>query len=537
MLKLLRRWLIILLLIVGVLFLLLRGAQYWLAREKLPVGTEVAGVEVAGLTVEEAQARVSAAYSEPVYLYHRDDHVELGPDYVGFSLDMETMTADLQRQLDAREEWERFVAFVIERPLQPIVVPLRASHDAGGLTSMLQSIAGFLDEPARGPQMLSQHENVEGGQPGYVTDVEASLPLAEAALYRPDDRVAQLVVVDQEPPEMGMDVLRATIEGQLQTFDGLGSVFVMDLQTGEELAINADVAMSGLSILKIAIFVEAYRAIDAPPNPFQQQLFMDTATRSSNFGANLLLHEVAGENNTYRGADILTESMRRLGLENTFMAVPYDASPPAYRQTTYVTPANSRSDLPTQPDPTMQSTAEEIGTLLAMIYYCAEGGGTLLAVYPEQITPQECQEIIDLMILNEEGNLIRFGVPEGTPVSHKHGWARATHADAGIVFTPGGDYVLVEYLDQPGEWLLADESFPILREIARATYNYFNMDEPYLGDPLADRETIDTSDPFGEQQSATSTPVAAEPEEGAEAGGDAPTPSPEMEPETETSSE
>jgi beta-lactamase class A len=276
----------------------------------------------------------------------------------------------------------------------------------------------------------------------------------------------------------------------------------MDLSTGEEMAINADVALSGLSILKIAIFMEAFRTIDGPLNEYQEQLFLDAATRSSNFAANLLLHEVAGEDNTYLGADLLTESTTRLGLVNTFMAVPYDANPPAHRRTTYVTPANSRSDITTEPDPTMQSTAEEIGTLLSMIYYCAKGGGPLIAVYSDDITPDECQAIIDLMIFNEEGNLIRFGVPQGTPVSHKHGWAQATHADAGIVFSPGGDYVIVEYLNQSGDWLLAEESFPILREIARAAYNYFNVEEPYLSDAMADRGFINPEDPFSESQDA-----------------------------------
>ena len=146
----------------------------------------------------------------------------------------------------------------------------------------------------------------------------------------------------------------------------------------------------------------------------------------------------------------------------------------------------------------MQSTAEEIGTLLAMIYHCSKGGGALLAVYPGEITPDECQAIIDLMVLNEEGNLIRFGVPDDTPVSHKHGWAQATHADAGIVLSPGGDFVIVEYLYQPGPWLVADESFPILREIARAAYNYFNMDEPYIIDITDSRDQIDPNNPFSE---------------------------------------
>jgi hypothetical protein len=115
-----------------------------------------------------------------------------------------------------------------------------------------------------------------------------------------------------------------------------------------------------------------------------------------------------------------------------------------------------------------------------MIYHCADGGGGLLAVYPGEITPQECKAIIDLMVLNEEGNLIRFGVPEGVPVSHKHGWDEVTHGDAGIVFSPGRDFVLIEYLHYPqGDFLLHDFSFPILREFAQLTYNYFNFEEPY----------------------------------------------------------
>lgn len=493
-----RKWLLVLLILgVGGL-LLFKWIQFRQTRELLPIGTTIAGLDVSGLTFDQADEFLNDSYYAPVYIYHRDEHIELDPQNVGFSLNTEAMFGEVRQAITTRDAWLQFAAYVVDRPLQTINVPLVATHDEGGLQAVVQSIGDFLDEPAQQAQMLARGEALQEGQAGYITDVEDSIPLTEEALYRPNDRVVQLVIVEQDSPEVNMDLLSDAISQKLQNFDGLGSVFIMDLETGEEMGINADVAMSGLSILKIAIFVEAYRALAGELNTEEQKLFLDTATRSSNYGANLLLHIVAGENNTYKGADILTESMRELGLVNTFMAVPYDASPPAYRQTTYVTPANSRPDLETIPDPTMQSTAEEIGTLLAMIYYCAQGGGTLLAVYPGELTPQECQSIIDLMVLNEEGNLIRYGVPEDTAVSHKHGWARATHADAGIVFSPGGDFVIVEYLDQPGDWLLADQSFPILRDIARMTFNFFNMDDPYQGDALQDRVLFDPNDPFSE---------------------------------------
>lgn len=506
MIHLIKKWTLILLLTTGFAYLAYESFNYYQARylrHQLPLGAVVAGVDVSHLTLPQAEERIRAHYARPVYLYHRDERVEIDPASASFVLDIERMLAETEQLVQERDEWLWVAGYLLNRPVQPARVPLIATHDREALLATLEQLTGFLDKPARPPQMSAGNEaggaaTLQEGQPGYVTDIEASLPAVEAALYRPERREAHLIVEDQEPPPRDFALLEQTIRNQLQAFNGFGSVFVMDLQTGEELSINGDVAISGLSILKIAIFVEAYRALDNPPNEYQQGLFYDTAARSSNFGANLLLHIVAGENNTYRGADILTESMRRLGLVNTFIAVPYDANPPPHRQTTYVTPANSRND-PSQVrlEQTMQTTAEEIGTLLSMIYYCAQGGGPLLAVYPGEITPEECQAIIDLMIENREGTLINFGVPHGTPVSHKHGWIPDTHGDAGIVFTPGGDFVLVEYLHRPGSWLVADtESFPLLREIARTVYNYFNYDDPYLGNALLERERFPEDDPF-----------------------------------------
>lgn len=493
----LRRTLIIMLLVLGGMYFLYEAFLFQLRRELLPPGTTIGLVDVAGLDLEEAGERVVTVYSQPIVLQHRQEQASIRPSDVGFLIDLQIMLDEAQAEMQAQEYWEGYLAHLLQRPLQPITVPLYATHNRVALREMIDTIAQFQDQPARPPQFLSEAGELRDGRPGFVTDIEASLPLVETALYDPLQRTAVLVVNEEEAPPRDLSLLETVIQQQLSRFNGVGSIFIMDLQTGEELSINADKAISGLSILKIGIFVEAYRVLSRPPNDNEQQLFYDTAARSSNFAANLLLNLIAGEPNTYRGADLFTESMHRLGLINTFMAVPYGVEQvPAHRRTTYATPANSQADGTIQLDPAMQTTAEEIGTLLAMIYDCSKGGGTLLAVYPDQITPQECQAIIDLMILNEEGNLIRFGVPAGVPVSHKHGWIPTTHADAGIVYSPGGDYVIVEFLHRPGEWLVADESFPILREIARATYNYFNYDNPYLGDALFERERFDPDDPF-----------------------------------------
>jgi beta-lactamase class A len=270
----------------------------------------------------------------------------------------------------------------------------------------------------------------------------------------------------------------------LEDFDGVASIFIKDLRSGEEIAINADVAMSGMSIVKVPIVLETFRALESEPSIENNKLISETlVVQSGNFSANLLLDVVAGEDNAFLGADIVTESMRRLGLENTFIAVPYEEQPRPGRAT-YETIANSREDSPTVPDPAMQTTAEDIGTLLAMIYYCAQDGGGLVAAYGDQIKQEECQQIIDFMALNHIGSLIEEGVPTNLKVAHKHGWISDTHGDAGIVFSPGGDYVIVTLMYKP-DWLEWEISSPLLADISLATYNYFNFDDPFLVGPRA----------------------------------------------------
>ncbi len=513
MLKAIQRFLFVVLLMAGGLYLLAQGFLYLRARNLMPPGMGIAGVDVSGLTRDAAAELVTSRYLAPIFVFHQEERVPINPEDVGFVIDIEGMMQMSDEVRVQQEPWQDFVTFLLQRPFTSTQIPLRASHDAVALQEQLEMIANILDQPARAPQFTAvSAAGYEEGEAGFVTDIEASLPELEQALYQSDNRDAQLVINEEVAPDFNIGLLKENIERQLQSFDGIGSVFVMDLETGEEININADQAISGLSILKIGIFLETYRVLNGTPDQYVQELLFETAVHSSNFDANLLLHVIAGENNTYRGADLLTESFQKLGLVNTFMMIPYDASYVANRPTTTITPANTRPDLLTIPDPARQTTAEDMGIMLAMIYRCSKGGGALLAIYPGELTPQDCQAIIDLMVQNTEGNLIRFGVPEDVPVSHKHGWGDGiTHGDAGIVLSPGGDYVLVYYLHQPQtDFLVSEYSFPYLWDISYAVYNYFNIDNPNLEDPQARAEREATARAAAAEEEAAAEEAAAQ---------------------------
>jgi beta-lactamase class A len=78
------------------------------------------------------------------------------------------------------------------------------------------------------------------------------------------------------------------------------------------------------------------------------------------------------------------------------------------------------------------------------------------------------------------GVLIEAGIPDGTPLAHKHGWISGPSgiiqniSDAGIVYTPGGDYVLAIYVYHPVQAIWEPVS-EMIAKIAEAVYNYYNI--------------------------------------------------------------
>jgi hypothetical protein len=167
--------------------------------------------------------------------------------------------------------------------------------------------------------------------------------------------------------------------------------------------------------------------------------------------------------------------MQRLGLENTYISGLLDTFGAVLLPLN--TPANSRSDLNTGPDPYNQTTAEDMGTMMVMIYQCSNGGGALMAAYPGKFTAEECRLMIEYLSDNQVGPIFITGgsEPDGV-VAHKHGWDAlplTNVADAAIVFTPTGTYGLTVFVHRR-DTMTFDEANRFIISISRAVYNYFN---------------------------------------------------------------
>jgi beta-lactamase class A len=481
------QWLTVTIMVASALFLLYQLYNYAGSRTNLPAGLTIGGVNVGGLNREEASEMLTNRYlRSPVTIYHGDQSFELNPINAEFQLDLERMLSEADFQRTQQDFWAGFWGYLWGRPVEIEPVPLAATYNEAALKRELERIGSWMDRPAQPPQPVPGSLSFQYGVPGTKTNITASFVDVEAALFRPNRREAHLVIEPNQPTRPDINLLSRLLLNHLQDYQQLtgtvASVFILELDSGKEVAINANLAMSGIDLLKVPIVLETFRALDRAPTLTQQRLISDTLIVQPEHGsANELLRFIAGQDDAYEGAQMVTETMQRLGLYNTFMLTPYDQLMRA-GQRTPETPANSIEGLQTRPAPHMQTTAEDMGMLLSMIYYCAQGkGGTLLAAFGDTLTVDECRQIVEFMSRNQIGSLLEDGVPPGTRVAHRHGWIGDTHADAGIVYSPGGNYVIVAILYKQ-DWLEWEVSSPLLAEISRAAYNFFNFDNPYLGD-------------------------------------------------------
>jgi hypothetical protein len=84
--------------------------------------------------------------------------------------------------------------------------------------------------------------------------------------------------------------------------------------------------------------------------------------------------------------------------------------------------------------------------------------------------------VLDLLAQNKIAWLLEASVPEGTRVAHKHGWTQSPLnfiSDAGIIYSPGGDYVLSLFLWNDRE-MVWEPTSQLFAQLGRAVYNYFN---------------------------------------------------------------
>lgn len=481
------RWVSQVLIVLAVLLSVVELVWYSRLRSNFPPGMMVAGVPVGGLNQQQAAERLIQAYGIPVELRYGSSVIQVRPSLVGFELDLEGMltAADLQRI--TQPFWSAFWDYLWNRLPQPGEVPLRAAISEERLRAYLQNeVAARYDQPPEIAMPMPGTTEFQSGQPGTVLDIDRAVILVEDALRSPGSRVVNVTFNQVRPTRPTLQNLQIMLQQVIDVsgFDGLSEIYLLDLQSGQELHfayqrgenVPPDIAFTAASTMKIPIMFSVYRRLSEPTPPSVVTQIELMIERSENTPADRLLQQVMDRN---LGPLQLTEDLQALGMQNTFLAGYFYPGAPLLRR--FETPANKRTDITTNPDAYNQTTPTEMGMLLEDLYLCAKtGGGSLAAVFPGEISQDECRQMVSFLSRNRIGVLIQSGLPEGTQVANKHGWITEydglLHAlgDAGIVYTPGGDFVLSIFMYQPTQ-LVFDPANQLVANLSRAIYNYFNL--------------------------------------------------------------
>jgi beta-lactamase class A len=459
-------------------------------------GVHLAGMEMSRYKdVEEIERQIRARYQDPIAVYFGDQRIVLRPQDVEFEVDVDAMLAHAARYLGGEDFAEIAVRYLLGLSQRRRDVPTYYTYNPKELTRWLIMTAERHNRPPQASRALppqwgwaesAPNEMLPAGfvgsvqadwqwtlgSPGQTLLVSESVQPILEALADPEARVAHLVLAEVAAPPLSMDDLSRALDNYTADFPGFAAIYVQDLATGEEAAVDVDVAFSGMSTMKIAIVTQAFRKLDGPADTLVGQ-WMDYALgESSNFAANQLLKWI-GDGDIFTGGRRVTEMLRRLGLTNSYIQTGYDDKS---KIAPIPTAANQRTDWNTNPDPHLQSTPEEMGRLLAEIYRCSQGTGNLLETFPGELTPDECLTILFYLSHDEFTQMVWAGLPrpEETWFVHKHGFVNEAHSDVALVWGPTGPYVITVYLWRRG-WMNWDISNPTMQGISRITWNFFAL--------------------------------------------------------------
>lgn len=459
--------------------------------ELLPSGITVAGVNVSGLSGRDAVSRWESIYAEPLLLLYPDSlggqphPIRLHPDQIGWRISSDPMLADaLASGETGGGFWRRFLDFLLGNEL--IVsreISLLADYQSYALEAFLQDLAlRYGSQPGLAGYDL-QTLTVYPGESGYTLNIAAAMDVIDSSLRSSESRTVALPVIPIDNELPSLDTLRELIIDYLDQvgfiYDGqrtVASIFILDLISGEELNILGDVAYSAASTIKLPIMLDYFRARPDSPSQDEAWLLANSLLCSNNASSNLLM-EIIGGGDIFAGIQSVNDTLQSAGAFNSFITAPFFLGVEGQRLGSIQGPETAPNQTyVTGADPFNQTTAEDMGTLFNLLYDCAEFGSGLLAAFPGgQITQQECRQMLELTSANDLERLLQGGIPQSARISHKNGWIFDTVGDAGIVYSPNGHhYVISVFLWEEIEFQDYEKLWPLVEEISRAAWNFFN---------------------------------------------------------------
>ncbi|HEX2698278.1 MAG TPA: hypothetical protein VHM28_11265, partial [Anaerolineales bacterium] len=320
----------IFLLIIAIVLTIISLIGYSRQRNNYPAGMTIAGVPVGGLDPQGASQRVLQVYNTPIEIHYGEGIIQIDPVLIGFQLDMDSMLAAADLTRTGGAFWGGFWDYLWNRDPTPIAVPLRATISEERLRAYLQTeVAPRYDQLPTPAQPVPGTTNFTPGTAGQTLDIDRAVPLIEDALRSSTDRTVTLTFTQNaaaRPTMQNLEILMKQIITK-SGFDGSIGVYMLDLQNGQEihfasnqgqeLSVDPDVSFTASSTIKIPILVSYFiQHGTGPVDSSVNDKIVNMIHKSDNVASDAIMAELDVD----RGPLVVTEYMKKLGLDDTFLA-------------------------------------------------------------------------------------------------------------------------------------------------------------------------------------------------------------------------
>jgi len=235
--------------------------------------------------------------------------------------------------------------------------------------------------------------------------------------------------------------LKKKISEKFETYQGTWSAYVKDLNTNDWFVINDHKLYPG-SMIKLFALGACYQKIE------------DGLIKESDYSAYLYNMVVMSNNQAFNnivwaiGKTYITEWCHAHGYLDT-------------AQYHGLVPSSNAEGLTTEPYDNSTSPCD-VGRMLESIYR------------KECVSEAASEKMLDLLLNQHWTGKIPSGVPDFVKVANKTGDTYDISHDAAIVYSPGGDYIIVIMAEAKDIAFDLDGNF---REISAMTYRFFNSDK------------------------------------------------------------
>lgn len=433
---------------------------------------------------EEVERRLDVirqVWTQPILLTNGVEVIELNPADVGFIIDENAMRAEINPSLRFSLAQTIIIADYSPELLQAYINDLAARYSTPAVTTFDANTLTF--------QVQS---------PGRSLDTATLQDRLQVALFSPYSigRTVEMPFITEN--RLGMAVLEQAIVTYFNTYgvfyngpDSVVSVYVEDLTTGENMGVQENILHSGTSTSKIGVIASFFRYVYQLPSNQDLYSMLAAVICSSNADANALIATI-GNGDSIVGLQQTTDTFCRAGAGNSrvdrnFFIGPAGegAVPTNYYDLAGAPVCASAAPLDTSLsfpiDDGIQTTAADMGGFLSDIYACANSTEGLALDFPGEITQEECGYMLEILSGTNFSHMTELGVPDGVDMAHKVGYAGQATGDAGIIYSPNGDYVLTIYMwdSRLGNFdSYAIGRWNIMGEVSRIVYNFFNPDAP-----------------------------------------------------------